>query len=299
MYGRYHINDAGSFYEQTDRWSVAQDPGNTVETGGTTQTTDESGRLGPSAEERIDPYYLLMRLPGQEAEEFVLLRPFVPFSENDNRNELTSFMVAKSDPGEYGKLVVYEMPRGSLPDGPAIVASNINSDDEIAQRVSLLDDQGSQVRYGNLLVIPVEQSLLYVRPLYVQAQGRTAVPELRNVIVAFGDEIVMERTLQDALETIFGEAPPTQEETPGAGEEPEPSEPGEGEGEQPSVQEEQRRLIGEIVRAYDEANDALREGDTVTHAEKIKEAEELTRELDRLLAPDDEPTTTTTEPDEA
>jgi uncharacterized protein len=118
-----------------------------------------------------------------------MLRPFVPISRGDTRAELTAFMVAKSEFEEYGRLVVYQLPQPI--DGPAIVNANILSEEDIASRIALLNREGSRVRLGNLTMVPVEESILYIRPLYVQAAGATPVPELRNVIVAYGDQIVM------------------------------------------------------------------------------------------------------------
>jgi uncharacterized membrane protein (UPF0182 family) len=282
MYARYHIDNPGSFYEQTDAWSVAQDPGTQVTGDQTSQTADPvTGELGPARERRIDPYYLLMRLPREETESFVLLRPFVPFSENDNRNELTSFMVAKSDPEEYGRLIAYEMPRGALPDGPAIVASNINSEEEIAQRISLLNREGSRVLFGNLLLVPVNDSILYIRPLYVQAAGRTAVPELKNVIVVFGPQVVMRNTLQQALEDIFGEAPETFEEAP----DPEDETP-EGEPEE-EVSDEERiaQIFEDLETARQERDAALEAGDLGAYQDAVGEIDELLEELQQLIGP--------------
>jgi uncharacterized protein len=297
MYARYHIENPGSFYEQTDAWSVAQDPGTQVTGEQASQTADPvTGELGPARERRIDPYYLLMRLPEEEQESFVLLRPFVPFSENDNRNELTSFMVAKSDPDEYGRLIAYEMPRGALPDGPAIVASNINSEEEIAQRISLLNREGSSVRFGNLLLIPVNDSILYIRPLYVQAAGRTAVPELKNVIAVFGPRVVMRNTLQQALEDIFGEAPETFEEAPDPDEEdPDGGEPG-GESPDEGVTDEERvaRIFGDLEAARSERDEALANGDLGAYQDAVADIDRLLEQLERLIAP--ATTTTTTAP---
>ena len=119
-------------------------------------------------------------------------------------------MVAKSDPENYGEIEVFEMQSSDIA-GPAIVSSNIQSDERIASEITLLDQQGSNVLFGNLLLIPVEESILYIRPLYTQAEGQTTVPLLRRVIVAYGDQIVMKSTLREALIEIFGQAPDTLE----------------------------------------------------------------------------------------
>jgi uncharacterized membrane protein (UPF0182 family) len=293
MWGRYHISDAGEFYEQSDGWSVAQDPGATVGVQETTATTNAAGVLGPARTRRIEPYYLLMRVPGDADESFVMFRPFVPFSEDDRRNELSAFMTANSDPDQYGRLQTFVMPRGRLPDGPAIVAANIASNEQIAREVSLLDQRGSEVRLGNLLLIPIEDSLLYVRPLYVQAAGQTAVPELRNVIVAFGGQVVMRNTLQESLAAIFGAAPPTLE-APVTGERPDqpPTEDGTTPPgttppttTPPSGDESVSSLLAQAQEAFTSAEAALRAGDLARYQSEIARAQALVQRALTLAPP--------------
>ncbi len=214
----------------------------------------------------MDPYYLLMRLPGATAAEFLILQPFVPFSEDDTRRELSAFMVAKADPAEYGKLEVFVMPRDRQVDGPAIVNARINQEPEVSQLITLLSRAGSEVLLGNLVIIPVEQSLIYVRPLYVQATGANAVPELKKVIVAFGDRIAIRDTLQDALVAVFGDAPETREEGPTTGPGGPPGAPGDV-----APPDEVRRLLDDAARAFAEADAALRNGDPVRYAAKVQE----------------------------
>jgi uncharacterized protein len=265
MWGRYHISDPNEFYSQSDRWNVAQDPGQG--TGLTAPVIDPTtGQPVASAAGRMDPYYLLMRLPGERTGEFLILQPFVPFSPDDTRRELSAFMVAKADPDEYGKLEVFVMPRDRQVDGPAIVNARINQDPEISQLITLLSRAGSEVLLGNLVLIPVEQSLIYIRPLYVQATGANAVPELKKVIVAFGDRIALRDTLQDALVAVFGDAPRTLEEGPGTTP-VDPATPG-----TPVLADEARRFLEEAGRAFTEADAALRNGDPVTYATKIQDA---------------------------
>ncbi|HEY5154723.1 MAG TPA: UPF0182 family protein, partial [Acidimicrobiales bacterium] len=173
VWGRYHITDNQSFYEQTNGWSVAQDPGTLVTAGGATATpsTNVQGQVIRPKESRIDPYYVLMKLPGETKESFVLLRSFVPTSDDDSKKKLTAFMVAKSDPGDYGKLITYEMPSDLQIDGPALVNSAIQANTTISAQISLLNQNGSTVVFGNLLLIPIDNSILYVRPLYVSSNN--------------------------------------------------------------------------------------------------------------------------------
>lgn len=201
MWGRYHVTDPKEFYSRSDAWNVAQNPGTQTGVSNTTQTTDAQGNLGRSRELRVDPYYLLMKLPNEQSLNYVLLRPFVRFSDDDSRKELIAFMTAKSDPADYGKLQVFET--RSLPKGPALIASDIANDPTIASELTLLDQRGSQVLQGNLLLVPVANSLLYVRPLYVQAE-QTPVPELKKVIVDFNGKLVMQDTLEQALAGALG-----------------------------------------------------------------------------------------------
>jgi uncharacterized membrane protein (UPF0182 family) len=254
-----------------------------------------------------------MQLPGEEDDEFILLRPFVPLSTNDRTSQLTAFMVARSDPEDYGKIQVYTMP-GTRVDGPAVVQANIAATDSISQRVSLLNQQGSQVRFGNLLLIPVDQTILYIRPMYVQARGDTAVPELKNVIVAFGAEVAMGDNLLDALTQIFS----TDEDVAAleqilAGELNPPPDPDEGptEPDEDTPAESVETLLADASRLLDEADAALNAEDGPDlglYQEKVDEARaKLARilELEGLApaepAPDGEGedgTTTTAPPDD-
>jgi uncharacterized protein len=269
MWGRYHIGDPKEFYSQSDRWNIAQDPG----TAGPAPAAAPPGPGQPAVapgERRMEPYYLLMRLPDAPKLEFLMLQPFVPFSDDDSRRELSAFMVAKGDPEGYGKLEAFVMPRDRQVDGPAIVNARINQEPEVSQLITLLSRAGSEVLQGNLVIIPVEQSLVYIRPLYVQATGANAVPELKKVIVAFGDRIAIRDSFQDALEAVFGAAPATLEEGPAGdatgGTLPPPT------GDLPS---EARRLLDDAARAFADADAALRAGDPVEYARKVQEGRRL------------------------
>ena len=212
MWGRYHLTDPQSFYEQTLAWSVAQDPGASVN--GTTQvqtaTQLPNGQVvTTTSERRIDPYYQLLKLPGETKEQFVMLRPFVPFAK-DTTNEkrtLASFMVAESDPDHYGKLITYEVPAGQDIDGPSNAQSRIGADQAIQQRITLLNQQGSTATYGNMLLVPIGNSIVYVRPLYVSADNNP-IPQLKQVIVVSGQQVAMQPTLRAALKVLFPNSNP-------------------------------------------------------------------------------------------
>ncbi len=291
MWSRYHVTDPGSFYEGNDYWDVARDPG-TAGAGEGTSVTNAAGDTVATRDARIDPYYLFTELPGADEPEFILMRPFVPTSRGDDSQLLTAFMVGKSDRDDYGQLQVFVMPRGNLPDGPAIVQGNIQSDGAVSEQETLLSGSGSTVSFGSLTAIPIDGGLVYVRPFYVTSD-ETEIPGLEYVIVYFEGEVSIQPTLQEALAGIFGESPPTLEEPPTGepGEEPEPPEG--------TLTEQVASLLTEASELFDEADAALRDEDLVTYAEKTDEARALVDQAERLIedagdAPPDESTTTTT-----
>ncbi len=211
MWGRYHIDDSQSFYDPTNGWNVSKDPGTTVGGPAQTQTTNAAGQLVKRSDRKIDPYYMIMKLPGEEKESFVLFRSFVPTSDDDTKQKLTAFMVANSDLDNYGQLQVYEVPSQLQVAGPSIVNSAIQANPLVSQQVSLLNQNGSTVTFGNLLLIPIENSLLYVRPLYVSA-AQNSQPLLQRVIVAYEDQdgsmqISIRETLRLALQELFPTVP--------------------------------------------------------------------------------------------
>ena len=136
-----------------------------------------------------------------EDAEFVILRAFVPLDKDDARKELAAYMVGRSDGDSYGELVVYRPPSSNF-DGPALAEERIRNDEAVASLQTLLSQRGSNVLFGELLLVPIENSILYVRPLYVQAEGDNTVPELERVIVAVGEKVVMANSLQEALEEL-------------------------------------------------------------------------------------------------
>ncbi|OWY62986.1 hypothetical protein B7486_55505, partial [cyanobacterium TDX16] len=303
MWGRYHIGDANDFYEQTGGWAVSQAPGSQAQgEPEATVSTAETGEIIDVSQRRIDPYYQLMRLPGEEEEAFLSLRPFVPASGDDERRQLTAFMTAISDPERYGELQVFEMP-GTQVDGPTIVNQNMLTNPDVSEQVTLLNQQGSEVVYGNLLLIPVDESLLYIRPLYTQADSGTQVPRLQRVIVEYGGQVEIETTLRESLVQIFGDAPETQEEgaeDPADGSEQPEADPGTGPEEptepEPEVQPEDEdvaELLAQADELFDEADQALADSDLSRYGELVEEAREL---VERALELSGGGTTTTTAP---
>jgi hypothetical protein len=311
-YGRYHLEDPDAFFTQEDAWRVARDPG-TAGADPTTQVTDEAGQAtGEQRAARISPYYQLLQLPQDEGgtvspeAEMVLMRPFVPGGE-DQSQLLTAFMAARMDGDNYGELMVYEMSSTDLPDGPGITAATIGADEAVSELENLLGRGGSEVRYGNMLLVPINNALLYVQPFYVVAEDQSRqVPQLQRVIVTFGQEVVIEETLSEALTELFGEQAVTQEQ-PGE----EPAEPGEeGGADTPTgtAAEQAAELLEEANALFGEAEAALTEGDLGRYEDLNEEAQDLVDEAIDLLqgtepdgngdgGGDEADTTTTTESD--
>jgi uncharacterized membrane protein (UPF0182 family) len=180
MFALYHMRDPQVFYNKEDLWAIP-------------------GKASEGRDQSMLPYYLIMRLPGEPREEFILLLPFTP-SRKDN---MIAWLAARSDPPNYGKLIAYNFPKQKLIYGPRQMEARIDQDSFISQQLSLWNQRGSQVVRANLLAVPIERSLLYVQPLYLAAE-RGQLPELKRVIVAFGDRIAMEETLEGALSSVFG-----------------------------------------------------------------------------------------------
>ena len=181
MYATYHMQDPQVFYNKEDLWVIPRLP--------------QDGR-----DREMEPYFTIMRLPGEAKEEFVLLSGFNP----SGRDNMIALMVARMDPPNYGGLIAYTFPKQKLVFGPRNIEARINQDPVISQQISLWNQQGSRVITGSLLAIPIDQSLIYVQPLYLAAAEQGALPELRRVVVAYGNQIAMEPTLEASLARIFG-----------------------------------------------------------------------------------------------
>ncbi|HVM41372.1 MAG TPA: UPF0182 family protein [Acidimicrobiia bacterium] len=273
LYATYHVTEPRRFYNRSDQWAIANDPGSgtiaaaptPTPVDGTRTTVTAGGRPlseTVSSGSRMDPYYLLMRLPREEREAFVLLQPFSPPSRTDLGN-LLAFMVAKSDPGEYGELVAFNMPSGEQVFGPTQVHAQISGTPEIAREISLLGQRGSNVIFGSLQLIPIEHSILYVRPLYVLAEGRTQFPQLQRVMAFYGGNATMAPTLEQALAELF-EGFETPEQPP----------PDDGDDE-PGPQPGRDPRLDEIARLYAEAQEALRQGDLATYQDRFQRIGEI------------------------
>ncbi|MEM6450626.1 MAG: UPF0182 family protein [Cyanobacteria bacterium P01_D01_bin.105] len=175
----YHMTDPQVFYNREDLWRAPNE-------------------IYANEEQVVKPYYITMELPDGEAGEFVLLRPFTPA----RRNNLIALLAARSDGDNYGKQLLYEFPKQELVFGPEQIEARINQEPEISQRISLWNTQGSRANQGNLLVIPIDDSVLYVEPLYLEAE-QNRLPILARVIVAYKNRIAMAQTLEQGLSAIF------------------------------------------------------------------------------------------------
>ena len=195
VYRAYHMDSPEVFYNREDLWQFPRQP--------------EGGQAATMV-----PYYIIMRLPGEPNAEFFLMLPMVP----RQRENMIAWLAARCDPLNYGKLIVYEFPKDKLIYGPFQIEARINQNTEISQQLSLWNQLGSRVIRGNILVIPIENSILYVSPLYLRAeQGQ--LPELKRVIALYGDHVVMKETPAEALSALFmepGAAPERADVAPGA-----------------------------------------------------------------------------------
>ncbi|MGD8727327.1 MAG: UPF0182 family protein, partial [Gemmatimonadales bacterium] len=258
LYSTYHMGEPEVFYHREDEWQIP---------------------ATARGEITRDPFlrHIVMKLPGEDQEEFILMTPFTP-RQKDN---LSAWMVARNDGEHFGELVVYRFPRQRLVFGPAQVVNRINQDTEISQQISLWDQRGSQVIRGNLLVIPIEESLIFVQALYLRAEGGR-IPELKRVIVAYENQVVMEETLEESLERLFGgvaggETGAVSELEPSAAAAVAPAMPA-------SVAE----LAREAQDAYERAIAAQRVGDWARYGAEMRRVGELLTQLQALTEGNEE-----------
>ncbi len=193
MYRDYHMTDPRVFYADEDPWVIPSDSSTTP------RVATLRGEFTEIGFKPMLPYYLLMSLPGESDLSYLIFQPFNP----ENRPNMQSFLVADADPENYGQLIDFRLPKGEFVDGPSQVATRINQDPDISQIFTLLDQQGSSVIKGNLFVVPINQSILYYQPIYLQGE-QNPLPEFKFVVVVFQDRIIMEDSLSEALASVFG-----------------------------------------------------------------------------------------------
>jgi uncharacterized protein len=209
MFGKYHINTAAAFYNAGDAWSLSQNPGAGSPTAAlqSTYTTNSQGQTVQGQIQRMSPIYQVLEIPGQNSPTFNIMEAYVPVSQNDSVQTLAGFVFGNCNYGpNYGKLTVFETPAGESFDGPALIDARILQNTTVSKAITLLNQGGSSVVLGNLLIVPVDGSILYFRPLYLE--GRNALPVLTDVIAVYGGQgnspVYMEPTLTEALSQVFG-----------------------------------------------------------------------------------------------
>ena len=261
IFSTYHMTNPGVFYNKEDQWEV---PAIEVE-------------AQPVA---MQPYYTVMKLPGEQTPEFLQMLPFTP----RRKDNLAAWMVARSDGAHYGRLLVFQFPKQKVVFGPRQIVARINQDQVISPQITLWNQQGSQVIQGTLLVVPIEESLLYIRPLYLRASGGR-IPELKRVIVAYQNQIVMEESLPAALNRIFG-AGAARVTPPVPGTEPavplvESTEPEAAAPPAPEPGESLESLAALAEEHYQRAMQAQRDGNWAQYGEEIKKLGEVLARMKR------------------
>jgi uncharacterized membrane protein (UPF0182 family) len=254
LYATYHMDSPETFYHREDQWQVPA-VGDQRETGNRFMR------------------HIVMKLPEEPRAEFIYMAPFTP----RGKDNLASWMVARNDGENYGKLRVYSFPKQSLVFGPRQIMARIDQDTEISQQLTLWDRTGSEVIRGELLVIPIEEALIYVQPIYLRSEGGR-IPELKRVVVAYQNRVVMRETLEAGLETLFGggdaPAPTVAADTTGAATPPAPGAP-------PSAPGVSQSLVATARQHYDRAIAAQRAGDWATYGREIQLLGQVLRQLNQ------------------
>ena len=250
MYRAYHMQDPQVFYNKEDLWEIPRKP-------------------FQGSEQEMEPYYTIMRIPGEKKEEFILLLPFTP----RNKDNMSAWMAARCDAPNYGKVIVYNFPKQKLVYGPRQIEARIDQDTEISKQISLWNQSGSQVIRGSLLAIPIEKSILYVESLYLAA-AKGQLPELKRVIVAFGNAIAMEETLELALQRIFGGELMREKEIATV--------PAAAAATAPAVREQtERQMAVEALGHYRKAQEFMRQGNWSAYGDSLKKMEESLRKIEK------------------
>ena len=244
MYRDYHMTDPRVFYADEDPWVIPSDSSTTP------RVATLRGEFTEIGFKPMLPYYLLMSLPGETDLSYLIFQPFNP----ENRPNMQSFLVADADPENYGQLIDFRLPKGEFVDGPSQVATRINQDPDISQIFTLLDQQGSSVIKGNLFVVPINQSILYYQPIYLQGE-QNPLPEFKFVVVVFQDRIIMSETLSEALASIFGDVEIDYDVEGSEGESP-------------------LDLLAKATTAFEQAQEQLQKGNLGKYQELIDQAQQ-------------------------
>ena len=271
VYGLYHTQSAKVFFQREDVWNVAQQVG---------LDQQNQKRVQP-----IDPYFVLMQLPGETVRnEFVLILPFTPAG----RNNLIGWMAGRCDGDNYGKLLIFNFPKSRLIDGPLQIEARIDQNSQLSSQFTLWNQQGSHVLRGHLLVIPIGRSLIYVEPVYLKAES-SPMPELRLVVLATQDRLAYGQTFDEAMTSLFGEMgrPPTSETTEQPKEKPVEGAPKPGaspspaEGAAPATVQ---QLINKAVQEFDEYQRLTSQGKLGEAGQKLEQHKRTLDELKRAGA---------------
>ena len=277
VYQDYHMKDPITFYAGEDKWEIGRE---------LYDNTDAQTRQAAPPQQRnpftpqqvpqssgvngqpVEPYYVIIRLPGQEKAEFVLMLPFTPL----NKPNLTAWLAARCDLPQYGQLLVYRFPKGKQVAGPMQVENFISQEPEISQQISLWNTQGSRVLRGNLLILPMNNSLLYVEPIYIQSEDeKTAIPELRRVVIGYENRVVWGASLDEALVKMFGQGTRQATDTTATAETA--SDPG-------TDQTSLRGLVEQANRYFNQAQDAQRAGNWSEYGRSVQLLEDALRQLE-------------------
>ena len=240
LYSTYHMNDAKVFYNKEDLWEMPR-----------------------HAEKPMEPYYLIMKLPEEKKEEYVLLMPYTPAK----RDNLAAWFAARCDEPNYGKLIVFTFPRDRLVFGPRQVDARIDQDSFISQQLTLWGQRGSQVIRGSLQIIPIEKSLLYIQPLFLAAEDKGGLPELRRVVAAYENNVVMEENLEQCLTSLFGSRKPL------------PSAQEAASAPAATVKASVKDLAKEAAQIFEKAKAFQRQGDWAGYGDQLKKLEQVLKQM--------------------
>lgn len=242
VYTKYHMDEVKVFYQDEDLWDIAH-------------------QIYGTEEKEMDPSYFIFELPDSKKAEFINMIPFTPKS----KQNMTAIMMARNDGSKYGQLLVYKFPKNKTVYGPMQIEAQIDQNTEISKEFSLWNSSGSKYRRGDLFVIPINNSIMYVEPVYLEASNQ-AIPEMKRVIVAYGDDIAYEATLEDALADLFGE---DNQQSSGQG----TTSSGKG-------NSSQKDLIRKANEAYENAVNAQKGGNWKKYGEYLDELEKYLNQLE-------------------
>ena len=248
VYGKYHMEDVNVFYQKEDVWDIASE-------------------IYGMEKQQMSPNYYIAKLPGEEKAEFFNSIPFTPKS----KQNMTALMVARNDGDNYGELVLYQFPKSRTIYGPEQIEAQIDQNTEISKEFSLWNSSGTKYRRGNMFLIPINTSVLYVEPVYLEAQN-SSIPEVKRIIMAYDDEIAYEETLAECLVSLFGDGAEEGVSGPGTGQ------PSQG-GENSSSEMSQSELIAAAQAAYENAIEAQKKGDWAGYGKYMNELEKYLNKL--------------------